>query len=107
MSSRSTPSPAAGSQVGKSSPMTGSMGQGQGHVGAPIPHEKIAKRAYEKWCQRGCPQGTDQQDWHEAENELRAEMTGKGPQMAQPMGGRPGQAPTPTSMPQKSAQQRR
>ncbi|HLJ96214.1 MAG TPA: DUF2934 domain-containing protein [Gemmataceae bacterium] len=39
-----------------------------------IPHEKIAMRAYEKWCKRGRPQGTDKQDWIEAENELRAEM---------------------------------
>jgi hypothetical protein len=38
-----------------------------------IPHEKIAMRAYEKWCKRGRPQGTDKQDWIEAEAELRAE----------------------------------
>ncbi len=38
-----------------------------------IPHEKIAMRAYEKWCQRGCPPGTDMQDWLEAEIELRSE----------------------------------
>ena len=40
-----------------------------------VPHEKIAMRAYEKWCKRGRPQGTDKQDWIEAEAELRAEMT--------------------------------
>jgi hypothetical protein len=39
-----------------------------------IPHEKIAMRAYEKWCQRGRPNGTDKQDWMEAEAELRAEQ---------------------------------
>jgi hypothetical protein len=39
-----------------------------------IPHEKIAMRAYEKWCHRGRPQGTDLQDWMEAETELRAEF---------------------------------
>jgi hypothetical protein len=38
-----------------------------------IPHEKIAMRAYEKWCKRGCPHGGDQQDWMEAEAELRLE----------------------------------
>jgi hypothetical protein len=42
---------------------------------AKIPHEKIAMRAYEKWCKRGCPHGQDQQDWIEAEAELRAEYT--------------------------------
>jgi hypothetical protein len=39
-----------------------------------VPHEKIAMRAYEKWCKRGCPPGTDKQDWYEAEIELRMEM---------------------------------
>jgi hypothetical protein len=39
-----------------------------------IPHDKIAMRAYEKWVKRGRPQGTDLQDWVEAENELKAEM---------------------------------
>jgi len=38
-----------------------------------IPHEKIAMRAYEKWLKRGCPQGCGQQDWLEAECELREE----------------------------------
>jgi hypothetical protein len=41
-----------------------------------IPHDKIAMRAYEKWCRRGRPTGTDKQDWLEAEQELRQEMRG-------------------------------
>ena len=41
---------------------------------AKVPHDKIAMRAYEKWCKRGCPHGTDAQDWYEAEQELRTEM---------------------------------
>jgi hypothetical protein len=40
-----------------------------------IPHEKIAQRAYEKWCKRGCSHGNDHQDWMEAEAELRSEMS--------------------------------
>lgn len=40
-----------------------------------VPHEKIAMRAYEKWCKRGQPSGTDKQDWLEAEAELRAELS--------------------------------
>jgi hypothetical protein len=43
-------------------------------VQAKIPHEKIAMRAYEKWCKRGRPCGSDKQDWMEAETELRREM---------------------------------
>jgi hypothetical protein len=38
-----------------------------------IPHEKIAMRAYDKWLKRGCPAGTDKQDWQEAERELQEE----------------------------------
>ena len=39
-----------------------------------VPHDKIAMRAYEKWCQRGRPQGADVQCWLEAERELQAEI---------------------------------
>ena len=39
-----------------------------------IPHEKIAMRAYEKWCKRGCLHGSDLKDWVEAESELRSEL---------------------------------
>ena len=43
-----------------------------------LPHDKIAMRAYDKWCKRGCPTGSDMQDWIEAEAELRAEMNRTG-----------------------------
>ena len=46
-----------------------------------IPQEKIAMRAYEKWLKRGKPQGTEMQDWLEAEIELKAEMSRTKPQM--------------------------
>ena len=49
-----------------------------------LPHDKIAMRAYEKWCKRGRPQGTDKQDWYEAERELRAEMGGQSPMSSTP-----------------------
>jgi hypothetical protein len=45
------------------------------HTTTQIPHEKIAMRAYEKWVKRGRPSGTADQDWMEAETELRAEMS--------------------------------
>ena len=35
--------------------------------------DQIAKRAYEKWCKRGRPHGTHQQDWLEAEAEIKRE----------------------------------
>ena len=43
-----------------------------------VPHEKISMRAYEKWVQRGQPQGTHLQDWLEAERELQAEYARAG-----------------------------
>ena len=50
-----------------------------------IAREKIAMRAYEKWCKRGRPHGTDKQDWVDAENELKAELgRNSGTQSGQP-----------------------
>jgi len=43
-----------------------------------LPYEKVSMRAYEKWCKRGRPHGTDKQDWLEAEAELRAEFNRTG-----------------------------
>lgn len=43
-------------------------------AGPMVPHEKIAQRAYEKWLAGGCIDGTDQQNWLEAECELKTEM---------------------------------
>ncbi|HZY87454.1 MAG TPA: DUF2934 domain-containing protein [Gemmataceae bacterium] len=45
-----------------------------------VPHEKIAMRAYEKWVKRGRPHGQDVQDWVDAENELRSELSKSGSQ---------------------------
>lgn len=41
--------------------------------GSPVPsRERIARRAYQIWQSRGCPCGTEAQDWAQAEAELRA-----------------------------------
>src|SRR5688572_18500541 len=41
----------------------------------PMPtHEQIAMRAYERWVKQGRPQGTEKQDWFEAETDLKREM---------------------------------
>jgi hypothetical protein len=50
----------------------------QSMPGTMVPHDKIAMRAYEKWCKRGRPHGTDKQDWMEAERELREEYARTG-----------------------------
>ena len=43
---------------------------------APVtfPADKIAARAYEIWVRNGQPDGRDQQNWLDAEAELRAEF---------------------------------
>ena len=69
MSIRTTPTGSAGTQ-----PTGGAAAQDRA-----VPQEKIAMRAYEKWCQRGCPQGTHEQDWPEPEQELRQEMSQAAP----------------------------
>ena len=33
--------------------------------------EQIAHRAYEIWVRKGCPEGSAEQDWFEAEQELK------------------------------------
>lgn len=42
-----------------------------------VPRDTISMRAYEKWLQRGMPHGSDQQDWYEAEAELRTQKAKK------------------------------
>lgn len=37
-----------------------------------VSHDQIARRAYEIWLAKGCPQGADYQNWVEAEAELKA-----------------------------------
>jgi hypothetical protein len=36
-----------------------------------VDERAIAARAYELWQERGCPTGSDQEDWFRAEEELR------------------------------------
>jgi hypothetical protein len=37
----------------------------------PIEERAVAARAYECWQERGCPIGSDQEDWFRAEKELK------------------------------------
>jgi len=38
---------------------------------APVGPETIEAMAYQLWLQRGCPIGSDQEDWYRAEAELK------------------------------------
>lgn len=38
-----------------------------------IDQAKIADRAYQRWVERGCPQGSAEEDWLEAERELTSQ----------------------------------
>ncbi len=46
---------------------------GQGSSAPEGSREAIAKRAYQKFLARGCKHGHDQQDWLEAEREIKSE----------------------------------
>ena len=43
-------------------------------VGEPVSmsEEEVAVRAYQRWVARGCPLGTPEEDWYEAERDLLA-----------------------------------
>jgi hypothetical protein len=41
-----------------------------------VPHEEIARRAYELWEARGCPPGDGSQDWDAALAELSLHRNG-------------------------------
>jgi hypothetical protein len=52
-----------------------------------IDEQAIRERAHERWLSRGCPLGTSEQDWLEAERELSAESIERAPRsirVAQP-----------------------
>jgi Protein of unknown function (DUF2934) len=38
---------------------------------APVDPETVEAMAYQLWLQRGCPIGSDQEDWYRAEAELK------------------------------------
>jgi hypothetical protein len=40
-----------------------------------ITREQIAQRAHEIWVKNGCKHGQDEQNWLEAERQVKAEMT--------------------------------
>lgn len=40
-------------------------------------YEQVAQRAREIWTKKGCLPGQDEQNWLEAERQLKAELAGK------------------------------
>ncbi len=43
----------------------------------PVAPEMVEAMAYQLWLQRGCPIGTDQEDWYRAEAELTSASRAK------------------------------
>jgi hypothetical protein len=39
----------------------------------PLSKQEVADLAYKRWVERGCPQGSPEEDWFEAENKLHLE----------------------------------
>ncbi len=46
-------------------------------TGPKITHDQIARRAHEIWVKQGCKHGRDQENWFEAERQLKAELADK------------------------------
>ncbi|HLH05472.1 MAG TPA: DUF2934 domain-containing protein [Bryobacteraceae bacterium] len=42
-----------------------------------LTHDEIARHAYRCWQERGCPEGSAEEDWHRAERELRERYRGE------------------------------
>jgi hypothetical protein len=42
---------------------------------APISEEQVAQRAFELYCERGCRDGHDVEDWLQAERDVRGNAT--------------------------------
>jgi len=45
--------------------------QGTTNVMRPLDEHEVAERAYLHWIERGCPENSAEEDWFEAERELR------------------------------------
>jgi hypothetical protein len=49
-------------------------GAGRAHTNPVLTHKQIEDRAREIWRRKGCPSGQDEQNWLEAEAQLKKEM---------------------------------
>jgi hypothetical protein len=64
--------PSSGNTGSKTPQQTQSMAKPR--PAATLTHEQIAQRAEHLWRQGGCLSGRDEQNWQEAEAQLRAEL---------------------------------
>ena len=55
----------------KIDPKKAAASQSQAGQPTSIAEEQISARAYELWIERGCPIGSPEVDWYNAEQELR------------------------------------
>ncbi len=53
------------------------IGSTDTHESSALSHEEISAHAYRCWHERGCPEGSAEEDWHRAERELRERRAGK------------------------------
>ena len=78
--SRKTTGPGKRGQAGKGTDASREPFHGEESGGGtatdtlPITHEQIAERARRIWEQHGRPQGEDEQNWREAERQLKNEL---------------------------------
>lgn len=79
-SSTAVPTSARGGQPAEARPSAPQVSRARviEPAGAPS-HEQIARRAYEIWMGRGMPDGTDHENWLEAEKQLRSGQAAPAP----------------------------
>ncbi len=71
---KKTPARAAGEKkTDDAAPKSAKIANGAPR-GPEITHEMIAKRAFEIWCEKGCPIGGEAENWLRAQDELSAEL---------------------------------
>lgn len=72
---RSTPKSSSIQKAGGPSQAFASDSSNDGSTAAhPLSSESIAARAYVIWQQKGCPEGCDDVNWHQAEQELSTQI---------------------------------
>jgi Protein of unknown function (DUF2934) len=48
------------------------VGELMAESSTPLNNEDVAALAYQRWMERGCPLGSPEEDWFEAEHELQS-----------------------------------
>jgi hypothetical protein len=68
-------SPAPAIEAGPTGSGTTPLSQNVSGDSQRLSHDEIARHAYRCWLERGCPEGSAEEDWHRAERELAGPLS--------------------------------